>query len=87
MVDEKTPPSPDREAFEKQLPDLLKKHPGKFALFRGGAFVDVFDSVDVAYQSGIQRFGLEQIFIGPIIEKKPPETVPALMHGLIRAYV
>ncbi|MEM7042180.1 MAG: hypothetical protein AAF543_05155 [Pseudomonadota bacterium] len=32
------------EAFKKRLPDLAKRHPGKFALMRKEDIVQIFDS-------------------------------------------
>ena len=40
------------EAFEKQLPQLLQTHAGKYALLRDKKVVEFFDSVDAAKNAG-----------------------------------
>jgi hypothetical protein len=77
----------DRAAFKAQLPALLASHRGKYALFKDGALVDVLDTMEAAYRAAVQRFGLATIFIGHIVEPSDSEQLPALMHGLIRAYL
>ena len=37
----------DKRAFQGMLPKLQVKHAGKFALFHGGEFVGVFDSMSL----------------------------------------
>lgn len=77
---------PNREAFERLKDDLLKTHEGKFALFHEGKLVDVFDSMDAAYVAGVDRFGLDPVFIAKVVASPSPETLPALQHGLIRVH-
>jgi hypothetical protein len=77
----------DRDAFAAKLPELLLTHAGKFALFKSGAFVDAYDSMDGAYKAGLTKFGLERFYIGHIATKQKPEQIPALMLGVIRACV
>ena len=38
--------------FQKLLPDLLKQHPGKYALMKDGEVVEVFDTARDAYAAG-----------------------------------
>lgn len=77
----------DRIAFTAMLPELLRTHPGKYALLRDAKFIDAFDDMDAAYKAGLQRFGLEPIYIAHIVEKPRSEQIPALVLGVIRACV
>lgn len=81
------PLEPDRTAFDAKLPELLAAHKGKFALFKDGAFVDVYDAMDSAYVAGLSKFGLERFYIAHVTDKPLPEQLPALMAGVIRAYL
>lgn len=44
------------EAFEKMLPDLLKKSAGKFVLLRDRQLVGTFDTAGEAHSAGASRF-------------------------------
>jgi hypothetical protein len=44
------------EAFEKQLPQLLQTHAGKYALLRDKKVVEFFDSVGDAVKYGRDNF-------------------------------
>ena len=44
-------------AFQRELPDLLVSHPGKFALMHNGAVVDFFASMGDAARQGRTLFG------------------------------
>ena len=50
------------EAYRKKLPEL-KDQQGKFALFHGDAFVDVFSSYEDAIKEGYNRFGLQPFLV------------------------
>ena len=40
------------EAFKRNLPALLAQHPGKFALMRDAAVVEIFDTASDAAKTG-----------------------------------
>jgi len=44
-------------AFNAILPELLKTHPGKYALLHDGEIVDFFDSLGDAVRFGHAKFG------------------------------
>lgn len=46
------------EAFERQLPTLLRTHPGKFALMHDEQIVTFFDNAKAAVSQGLRQFGL-----------------------------
>lgn len=43
-------------AFGEMLPELIKKHPGKFALMRHGEIIEFFDTPRDAYLAGQKLF-------------------------------
>jgi hypothetical protein len=73
-------PSPDLSrddaAFERELPRLLREHPGKVALFHGDELVGVFDDANQAVIEGCRRFGLARLVCYPITEPEGPAYVP-----------
>lgn len=77
----------ERLAFESQKPTLLAAHAGKYALVRNAKVEGVFDTLQAAYHEGIQRFGAVPFFVGHIVDVEPPQSVPALQHGVIHAYI
>ncbi len=50
--------APNYAAFAAQLPELLRSHPGEFALMRDERIVGFFGSGRDAYLAGCERFGL-----------------------------
>ncbi len=57
------------EAFTKLLPELVKSHPGKFALMHDGNIMEYFDTVRDAYKTGNALFKKDTEFsIQEIIE-------------------
>lgn len=52
-------------AYEKKLPELLKDA-GKFALFHGDKFEEIFTSYEDAVKAGYARFGLDPFLVKQI---------------------
>jgi len=44
-------------AFQQRLPELLKTHPGKFAVMHNGEIVEFFDTLGDAARFARSRFG------------------------------
>ena len=44
------------EAFQEVLPDLLQRHPGKFAVMRHQKVMDTFDSVEDAARFAVAEY-------------------------------
>jgi len=89
MTQSSRAPNPlEREvaAFEQEKPHLLKEHMGKFALFKGDAFIDSFSTFELAYQKGVQLFGTESFLVRQVVEEEPIEKIPALTLGLLRGH-
>ena len=53
----------EADAFRAQLPQLLKKHEGKWAVFRDAKPVTFCDDYEDALISGIERFGRGAVFL------------------------
>jgi uncharacterized protein DUF5678 len=45
------------DAFVKLLPELLKLHPGKYALMHNGEVIEFFDTISDAVRYGHAKFG------------------------------
>jgi hypothetical protein len=45
------------EVFSRLLPELLKSHPGKYALMHSGEVIDFFDTISDAVRYGHAKFG------------------------------
>lgn len=68
-------------AFQKQLPNLLKTHAGKFALMREEKIIDFFDTARDAYIAGQRLYSADQLFsIQQVIES--PIDLGYFSHAL-----
>ena len=52
----------EQEAFEAQLPELLKRHRGEFVVFYHGQPWEFFDTYDVAFSRASAKFGKSKRF-------------------------
>lgn len=71
--------------FESHKSDLLKNHTGKFALIKGDQFIGAYDTMQAAFDEGIDKFGVVPFLIKQILEVEPIEKIPALTHSFIHA--
>jgi hypothetical protein len=71
--------------FKQHLDELLAHHSGKFVLIHGTELAGVFDTMAAAYEVGVQKWGNVPMLIRQVRQDDPIETVPALMHGVVRA--
>jgi hypothetical protein len=55
----------EMEAYRQKLPELTDQE-GKFALFHGDSFVDVFTSYEDAVKAGYEKFKLEPFLVRQI---------------------
>ena len=76
----------EMQFFREHVAEWLAHHEGKFALVVGTELVDVFDTPESAYESGVRRFGNIPMLIKQI-RKEQDEVAyfPALTLGLINA--
>ncbi len=71
--------------FDQKRKELLAHHQGKFALIKEQALIDVFDSAEAAFVTGVQRFGNVPFLVKQILSEDPVEHLPALIYGLTHA--
>lgn len=58
-------------AFEKELPELMLRHPGRFALMRNAGIVDFFDTARNAVIAGEHlyeddEFSIQEVTMTPV---------------------
>lgn len=64
----------EQDAFNRQLPDMLSEHQGKFALFHGGKPVAFFPLYDEAYRAGLDQFGIDGTFLVSEVKEREPQV-------------
>jgi len=74
MVRERTLDEEQR-AFDDQLPALLEAHEGEFILFKDGKVVAFFPDEDLAYETGLDQFGLDSLFLVSRVERTEPRPI------------
>ncbi len=72
--------------FATHRAQLLKDHPGKFALIKRSELIGAFDTDENAYAAGVAQFGREPFLIRQIVETDPTAQFPALTFGLLRVH-
>jgi hypothetical protein len=65
----------EQAAFDAQLDTLVREHSGKYALFRDGKVVGLYDDHAAAYEAGLDRFGLDTPFLIAHVAKPQPEPI------------
>lgn len=65
----------EQRAFDAKLDEMMRDHEGEFVLFRRGEPVEFFASYNDAYQAGLDRFGLDEVYI--VSEVKRRDRYPA----------
>ena len=69
--------------FRKALPELMKSYARRWVIFRDGAVIADFGSVDDAYATAIARFGIEGGFVvAPVVEAKPTPVTAGVLFGM-----
>lgn len=68
--------------FNEKKDELLRTHPGQFALIKGRTLIGVFPTREAAYVEGVQHFGGESFLVHHIVEQEPVEQVPLLAYSL-----
>ncbi len=76
----------ERAYFEKNRERLLKEHEGKFALIKGSELIGTFDTAEMAYITGVQRFGNVPLLIKQVVKEEGEVYLPAMTLGLLRAH-
>jgi hypothetical protein len=66
----------ESELFHAQLPELLKEHAGEIALFKDGRLLATFESFELAFDAGVDRFGLEPFLVERITDGSSEDAQP-----------
>jgi hypothetical protein len=65
----------EQEAFDRHLEEMLREHAGEFVIFRKGEPIGFFPDYQTAYKSGLEKFGLDQVFLVSEVKRRTPEPV------------
>jgi hypothetical protein len=60
----------EQEAFDSQLDEMMREHEGEYVLFRGGKPVAFFTTYNEAYQAGLDKFGLDDVYIVSEVKRR-----------------
>jgi hypothetical protein len=60
------------EVYRRELPRLVREHPGEFVLIRGDEVVGFWESEGQAYEAGCERFGPEPFLVRQVREAEQP---------------
>jgi len=73
-------PTLDREGrvFDQHLDEWRETHLGQFVLIKGDEVVGFFPSLEKAFKTGTERFGLEPFFLKQIV---PRDVVNVSLYG------
>lgn len=62
----------EQVAFEKQLDEFLKQHPGQYALVKEGHAIGFYPDSETAYAAAVEKYGPDAIFfIGKVQRSRP----------------
>lgn len=72
----------ETERFHAALPEIMKKHAGRWVVFREGVVASAHDDQDQAYSAGVAEFGIEGGFVvAQVAEVTPTPITAAVMFG------
>ncbi len=64
----------EQAAFNSKLAGMMKDHAGQFVLFKAGHPVAFFPTYQDAYRAGLERFGVNEIFLVSEVKRSVPQT-------------
>jgi hypothetical protein len=70
-------------AFNQKLPELLKQHSGRVALFKETDLIGVFDNEHAAIEHGAGMYGLSPFLVRRVQVQQESLKIPALALGVI----
>jgi hypothetical protein len=65
----------EQNAFDEQLDEMLRDHAGEFVLFRDRKPVAFFTDYKSAFEAGLERYGLDQVFLVSEVKRRKEESV------------
>jgi hypothetical protein len=75
----------ERQFFDQNREDLLRKFPGKFVVIKDQQVRGSFDSIDDALAGGAREYGIASFLVRRTDQVPEEVSIPALMLGLLRA--
>lgn len=75
----------ERQFFEQNREDLLRKFPGKFIVVKEQRVSGPFDSIEGALAGGAAEYGMTSFLVRRTDQAPEEASIPALMLGLLRA--
>ena len=63
----------EQTAFNEKLDAMLKNHAGEFVVFKDQNPVEFTTTFAEAYRTGIERFGLDEIFLVSRVARDDPQ--------------
>ena len=75
----------EREFFNQNREDLLRKFPGKFVVVKGQRVLGAFESIHDALGEGAKEFGMTSFLVRRTDQVPEDVSIPALAFGLLRA--
>jgi hypothetical protein len=70
----------ERASYRDRLPELVRKHEGRFVLIKGQNVIGVFSDRSTALQEGYSRFGVVPFLVRQVAASEPvvylPNVVP-----------
>ena len=65
----------EQAAFDALLPSILEDHRGQFVIVHDGKPIDFFESYGDDYQAGLDRLGVDEIYLVSKVQEQKPEPV------------
>ncbi len=75
----------EREFFEKNREDLLKRFPGRFVVIKGEQMLGPFESIQDALAGGAKEYGMTSFLVRRTDQVPEEASIPALALGLLHA--
>ena len=60
----------EQTAFDAKLDEMMRDHEGDFVLFHDGDPVAYFGTYNEAYEAGLDRFGLDAVYIVSEVKRR-----------------
>lgn len=68
----------EAEVFERNLDEWRQTHLGQFVLIKGTDVLGFYESLEKAFKTGTEQFGLQPFFVKQIV---PPDVINVSMYG------
>jgi hypothetical protein len=75
----------ERQFFDNNREDLLRRFPGKFIVVKEQQVLGPFDLIEDALGAGAKEFGMTSFLVRRTDQLPEDASIPALTLGLLRA--